>query len=190
MSILDSRRGGNGGNGNDDLASLEAGLDALETSAAPSRHRVRRVFAATWPPVLTICLLLFAWELVYRAGVKPTYALPSPADVGLVLREQHREGTLHEALRTSLTRGGIGFLVALAHGGGADRELARARPGARSAARPGTGAQRHEPGLRGHPRHPRRRHRGRAVRLRTDRAAGAAPPRPAHRADLTPTMDR
>ena len=82
MSILDRR--GNPGGGNDDLASLEAGLDALETTAAPRRDRGRRFLSAAWPPALAIVVLLGIWELIYRSGVKPTYALPSPADVGLV----------------------------------------------------------------------------------------------------------
>jgi NitT/TauT family transport system permease protein len=129
MSILDSRRG-NGGNGNggDDLASLEAGLDALETSAAPRRARGRRLLSATWPPVLAVVLLLGVWELAYRAGVKPPYALPSPADVGLVLRDQLRDGTLLGAMGTSLSRGGFGFLIALAIGTPLGLLIARVRP--------------------------------------------------------------
>jgi NitT/TauT family transport system permease protein len=66
-----------------------------------------------WPPLVALALLLVVWELVYRAGVKPTYALPSPADVGLVLVEQLRDGTLLEAVVTSVTRGGLGFAVAV-----------------------------------------------------------------------------
>src|SRR3954470_20189944 len=126
MSILDSRRGGNGGN--DDLASLEAGLDALETTTAPRRDRGRKIFAATWPPVLAIIVLLGIWELVYRAGVKPSYALPSPADVGAVLREQLSDGTLFEAMRTSLSRGGIGFLIAVVIGTPLGLLIARVQP--------------------------------------------------------------
>jgi NitT/TauT family transport system permease protein len=125
MSILDGRRS-NGGN--DELASLEAGLDALETPSAPHRDRGRRLLSATWPPVLAIGLLLFAWELTYRSGVKPTYALPSPMDVGLVLRDQLRDGTLLGAMATSLTRGGVGFLIALAIGTPLGLLIARVRP--------------------------------------------------------------
>jgi NitT/TauT family transport system permease protein len=126
MSILDRR--GNPNPGNDDLASLEAGLDALETQldAGPSRHR--KVLSATWPPVLAIGLLLLVWELTYRSGVKPPYALPSPADVGLVLRDQIGDGTLLGAMATSLTRGGLGFLAALAIGTPLGILIARVRP--------------------------------------------------------------
>jgi NitT/TauT family transport system permease protein len=125
MSILDRRGNPNGG---DDLASLEAGLDALETrlDTGPSRHR--KLLSATWPPVLAIGLLLLVWELTYRSGVKPPYALPSPADVGLVLRDQVGDGTLLGAMATSLTRGGLGFLAALAIGTPLGILIARVRP--------------------------------------------------------------
>jgi NitT/TauT family transport system permease protein len=104
MSALDAR---------DDLATLEAGLDALETPPEQGPSAGRRVLSALWPPVVAVGLLLLAWELTYRAGVKPPYALPSPADVGLELLEQLRDGTLLSAMSTSLWRGGSGFVVAL-----------------------------------------------------------------------------
>ena len=97
----------------DDLASLEAGLDALETHDAARTPGWRRVLSAAWPPAAAVALLLLVWELSYRAGLKPTYALPSPADVGLVVLAQLRDGTLLEAVGTSVQRGGLGFLVAL-----------------------------------------------------------------------------
>lgn len=110
----------------DDLASLEAGLDALDTVGAEARSSTAaRLWRGAWPPVLTIGLLLLAWELAYRSGVKPPYALPSPADVGLVLREQVLDGTLPEAMLTSLQRGGLGFLVAVAIGTPLGLALAR-----------------------------------------------------------------
>ncbi|MCW2614436.1 MAG: NitT/TauT family transport system permease protein [Frankiales bacterium] len=100
----------------DDLASLEAGLDALETHELARTPRWQRVLSAAWPPAVAVGLLLLVWELVYRAGVKPTYALPSPADVGTVLLDQLRDGSLLEAIGTSVQRGGLGFLIALAIG--------------------------------------------------------------------------
>ncbi len=98
----------------DDLAELEAGLDARETVQEPQRSRAAKAFASTWPPVVAVGLFLGLWELAYRAGVKPTYALPSPADVGLQVLEWTGDGTLLEAIGTSITRGGVGFLIALA----------------------------------------------------------------------------
>ena len=100
----------------DELESLEAGLDALETPSPSRTATGHRIWAATWPPVVAFGLLLLVWELAYRAGVKPTYALPSPGDVGLELLELLGDGTMLEAMRTSITRGGLGFLIALAVG--------------------------------------------------------------------------
>ena len=97
----------------DDLASLEAGLDALEAPVESRPSPLAKAFSTTWPPVVAVALLLLVWELVYRAEVKPTFALPSPADVGLVLLEQLRDGTLVDAIVTSVTRGGVGFVVAV-----------------------------------------------------------------------------
>ncbi len=100
----------------DELASLEAGLDALEAHEQALVPWWRRALTTAWPPVVAVGLLLLVWELAYRAEVQPTYALPSPADVGLVILEQLRNGTLVEAVSTSVTRGGLGFLVAVAIG--------------------------------------------------------------------------
>ena len=100
----------------DDLASLEAGLDALESHQRARVPRWRRTVSSVWPPAVAVALLLGAWELAYRAGVKPPYALPSPADVGLVILAQLRDGTLLGAIETSVTRGALGFLIALAIG--------------------------------------------------------------------------
>ena len=99
-----------------DLASLEAGLDALEVPERSHTPWWRKAASTAWPPLVAVALLLLVWELAYRAELKPTYALPSPADVGLVLLSQLREGTLAEAVQTSVTRGGLGFGVALAIG--------------------------------------------------------------------------
>ncbi len=97
----------------DDLASLEAGLDALEAPVESRPSPLRRAVSSVWPPAVAVALGLLVWELVYRAGVKPTYALPSPADVGLRLVELVQEGLLLEAIGTSVTRGGVGFVIAV-----------------------------------------------------------------------------
>ena len=72
MTVTDDTREG-------DLASLEAGLDALETSSVTGAPGWQRVLSAMWPVAVFIGLFLAVWELAYRAGVKPSYALPSPA---------------------------------------------------------------------------------------------------------------
>lgn len=112
----------------DDLASLEAGLDALDSPPEPPRSRKRRLWQAAWPPVVAVGLFLLVWELSYRSGVKPTYALPSPGDVALAIRDRAQSGDLLEAVRTSVTRGGLGFAAALAVGTPLGLVIARFRP--------------------------------------------------------------
>ncbi|MEV6998152.1 ABC transporter permease [Streptomyces sp. NPDC093982] len=100
-----------------DLAGLEAGLDALETV-----HTGRTPFRKTLtqkilPPIAAIALVLVVWQLLISTGVAddPT-KLPSPSDVWGELREAWLQGTLHEYIWTSVSRGLLGFLLALAIG--------------------------------------------------------------------------
>ncbi len=111
----------------DDLASLEAGLDALDSQEDRAESSVVRVAKGVWPPVVFFLLFLFVWELAYRSGWKEPYQLPSPADVGLDLREQLGNGRLLGAMQTSLQRGGLGFLVAVAIGTPLGLLIARVR---------------------------------------------------------------
>lgn len=111
----------------DDLASLEAGLDALQSAEQQPAHRGRRTLANLWPPVVALALFLLVWELAYRSGVKPPYALPSPADVGLTVLDLVRSGRLPAAMGTSLVRGGLGFVLAVAIGTPLGLLIARVR---------------------------------------------------------------
>ncbi len=53
----------------DDVASREltdelAGLDALELAEGPRRHRLRALWAATWPKLAAIAIGLLVWQIV------------------------------------------------------------------------------------------------------------------------------
>ena len=124
MSLLGSLPG----RGGDDLETLEAGLDALETTTASRTSRGRKVLSAGWPPLLALALLLGVWQLLFAAKVKPAYALPSPGSVWSSLVEQVGNGTLPGAVATSLRRGGLGFLASLAIGTPLGLVIARVRP--------------------------------------------------------------
>ena len=126
MSLLDSRS--NGSNGGDDLARLEAGLDALETETRFQQSRLRKVWSATWPPLVALVLLVGVWQLAYSSGIKEPYQLPSPADVWASLRTDASSGDLAEAVFNSLRRGGLGFVAALAIGTPLGLVIARVRP--------------------------------------------------------------
>ncbi|HUR13187.1 MAG TPA: ABC transporter permease [Mycobacteriales bacterium] len=97
----------------DDLASLEAGLDALETSVVTGPSRGHRLWSATWPPLVFVALLVVAWQLVYNARVVEPYRLPSPGETLTALQDQWQSGDLGEAVWNSVSRGGLGFIASL-----------------------------------------------------------------------------
>jgi NitT/TauT family transport system permease protein len=126
MSLLDNRFGA--GKGGDDLARLEAGLDALETHTTAKRSRLLKTLSAMWPPLVALALLIGIWQLVYASGVKEPYVLPSPADVWSGLRDTAASGDLLEAVLNSLRRGGLGFLASVAIATPLGLVIARVRP--------------------------------------------------------------
>ncbi|MER6121345.1 ABC transporter permease [Streptomyces sp. NPDC001795] len=99
------------------LGGLEAGLDALETSAAgrtPFRHTfVNKIL----PPIIAIAVVLVIWQALisFKVVDDPT-KLPSPADVGREFKDAWLQGTLLGYIWTSVSRGLLGFLFALAIG--------------------------------------------------------------------------
>ncbi|NGN66221.1 ABC transporter permease [Streptomyces sp. A7024] len=99
-----------------DIAGLEAGLDALETKAT-DRTPVRQVLLQkVLPPVTAVLLVIVLWQVLVWAEVTDEYKLPPPADVADSLQQMWLEGTLLEVIWTSVSRGLLGFLLALAIG--------------------------------------------------------------------------
>ncbi|WP_030787916.1 ABC transporter permease [Streptomyces sp. NRRL S-920] len=101
-----------------DLAGLEAGLDALETTAGPVRTPVRQVLVQkVLPPLTAVLLVLVVWQaLVSFKVVDDPSKLPSPSAVWNEVREAWLQGTLLDYIWTSVSRGLLGFLFALAIG--------------------------------------------------------------------------
>ncbi|WP_374202127.1 ABC transporter permease, partial [Streptomyces sp. AC550_RSS872] len=56
------------------------------------------------------------WQVLVWAEVAPEYKLPSPSDVWGEVRESWLQGTLFDYIWTSVSRGLMGFLLALAIG--------------------------------------------------------------------------
>ncbi|MGC0422847.1 ABC transporter permease [Embleya sp. AB8] len=100
----------------EDLAGLEAGLDALENYDKERKPFSRVLLEKALPPVVAILLVLAAWQTAYWMEIKPRYALPSPGDVWDAFMVQWRKGTVLDILWTSLSRGILGFLIAVAIG--------------------------------------------------------------------------
>ncbi|QAY70164.1 ABC transporter permease [Xylanimonas protaetiae] len=103
----------------DKIADVEAGLDALQT---PDRGRSGAAAALSgalrraWPPLLAVAVVLVVWQVVVWSGVQPIWNLPGPREVGTAISRAAQDGTLWEALGTSLSRGVLGFLAAVAIG--------------------------------------------------------------------------
>ncbi|WP_282702341.1 ABC transporter permease [Streptomyces sp. CC219B] len=99
-----------------DLAGLEAGLDALDT-VQTSRTPLRRTLVGkVLPPVTAVALVLLVWQVLVWAKVAPDYKLPSPTAVWEEVRTAWFQGTLLDYIWTSVSRGLLGFLLALAIG--------------------------------------------------------------------------
>ncbi|GAA4764007.1 MULTISPECIES: ABC transporter permease [Streptomyces] len=102
--------------GPDDLAGLEAGLDALD-SVQSQRAPLRQVLVGkVLPPVVAVALVLLVWQLLVAAEVTESYKLPPPSAVWDGVREMWLQGTLLDVVWTSVSRGLLGFLLALAIG--------------------------------------------------------------------------
>ncbi|MCP9956738.1 ABC transporter permease [Streptomyces sudanensis] len=102
--------------GADDLAGLEAGLDALE-AVETRRTPLRRTLAErVLPPVAAVALVLAVWQLLVWAEVTEAYKLPAPSAVWDSLSEMWLRGTLFDVLWTSVSRALSGFALALAIG--------------------------------------------------------------------------
>ncbi|MEU2432866.1 MULTISPECIES: ABC transporter permease [unclassified Streptomyces] len=100
----------------DDLAGLEAGLDALD-AVEIRRTPVREVLVRkVLPPALAIALVLVLWQLLVSAKVTTEDKLPAPASVWSGLTDMWLQGTLLDVIWTSVSRGLFGFLLALAIG--------------------------------------------------------------------------
>ncbi|MFF4736008.1 ABC transporter permease [Streptomyces sp. NPDC001262] len=99
-----------------ELAGLEAGLDALET--VPVRRTPWReiLWRKVLPPVTAVIVVLAVWKLLVLAHVTDDYKLPDPSAVWHSLRQLWLNGTLFDIIWTSVSRGLLGFLAALAIG--------------------------------------------------------------------------
>ncbi|MFI0502646.1 ABC transporter permease [Streptomyces albogriseolus] len=97
-----------------DLAGLEAGLDALETVRTTRKPLRQTLTQKILPPVVAVALVLTVWQslITFRIVDDPT-KLPAPADVWHVLEKAWLQGELLGYIWTSVSRGLLGFCLAL-----------------------------------------------------------------------------
>lgn len=102
----------------DDVADLEAGLDALDTpiKSTDEPSAVRRVLSSLWPPILAITVLLLFWWAAYALKLKPEYVLPSPAAAWNAFTSGLESGATLTAVSNSLQRAIVGFAISVVLG--------------------------------------------------------------------------
>jgi NitT/TauT family transport system permease protein len=114
--------------GHDELRRLEAGLDSLQAVPETPRGAFRRTVDGVLPPILLLIALVTAWQ-IYIVIAKPRPDLiPGPFDVFGALASAWSSERLQLAVSTSLERGGLGFLIAVAIGTPIGLLLAECRP--------------------------------------------------------------
>ena len=112
----------------DELRSLAAGLDRLQTDEETGQGRWSRVAASVVPPIVFVALLIVAWQLYVVIAQPRPDIVPGPLDVLGALGAAWESGRLQEAVLTSLERGIVGFLIAIVVGTPIGLLLAEVRP--------------------------------------------------------------
>ncbi len=102
--------------GASDLDADLAGLDALELAGAPRLELASRAWSALWPKLAAIGLSLLLWQLVVWSGWKPEYVLPGPVPVFKELARGLSDGSIFEAVGTTMQRALTGYALALVIG--------------------------------------------------------------------------
>jgi NitT/TauT family transport system permease protein len=97
-----------------DERTLTAGLDALEIPVAPKVSRGRRIWAAAWPKLLAIAIVLGVWQFLIWIEWKPSFAFASPADTFSALFDNW--DIIWDAMVTTMQRGVQGYAIAIVIG--------------------------------------------------------------------------
>jgi NitT/TauT family transport system permease protein len=99
-----------------DLSGLEAGLDALDTIVVKRVPLGQTLLKKVLPPLSAVLLVLVVWQLAVWGKVTDPTKLPSPHAVWEELVTRWNAGDLFTIIWTSVERGLLGFLAALAIG--------------------------------------------------------------------------
>jgi NitT/TauT family transport system permease protein len=112
----------------DDLRSLEAGLDRLQTSPDRAPSAWRRFTTSVLPPIVFVVALIAAWQLYVVIAQPRPDIVPGPVDVFNAIVLGWESGRLQLAVITSLERGVVGFLIAVIVGTPLGLLLAEVKP--------------------------------------------------------------
>ena len=96
--------------GHADLRELESGLDSLQSDAV---RKARIDWSRVLLPVAALVVLVLIWQFYVSLGVKRRDQVPGPMDVLGQFGTLWADGSLQEAVWTSLQRGLMGFLISV-----------------------------------------------------------------------------
>lgn len=96
--------------GSADLRELESGLDSLQSDAA---RKARVDWSRVLLPIAALVVLVIIWQFYVSLGLKRRDQVPGPMDVVAQFGTLWAEGSLLEAVWTSLQRGLLGFLISV-----------------------------------------------------------------------------
>ncbi|HZR51242.1 MAG TPA: ABC transporter permease [Streptosporangiaceae bacterium] len=92
-----------------------------------SRERTAKLWAAAWPKLLAIALVLAIWQLIHLSGWKKL-VLPGPSATLANLWDQLRAGLLWHAVGTTVQRALVGFAMAVLIGSVVGALVTQIRP--------------------------------------------------------------
>lgn len=118
-----------------DLATLEAGLDALETATNERASLGTRLLRGFLPGVVATIALVAVWQLLFSLKLWPDWKFPGPKSVWDSFRSQMEQGLVWSSVGNSVKRGLIGFALSAAIATPLGVLIARVRP-ARTVLRP------------------------------------------------------
>jgi NitT/TauT family transport system permease protein len=109
-------------------AAALVGLDRLEgVTIREHPYRPRNIWAAVWPKLLAIALVLVVWELIHLSGWKK-YVLPGPGAVFANLWAQMHHAELWQAIDITMRRAVIGFALSVLIGAVIGALVSRIKP--------------------------------------------------------------
>jgi NitT/TauT family transport system permease protein len=94
-----------------------ANVPPSASGGGPRPDRARRIWLAIWPKLAAIALALLAWQIVVWTGWRKEYVLPAPPTVFKELGSLIADGTVFEAIGTTMRRAAVGYALALVIGG-------------------------------------------------------------------------
>lgn len=94
-----------------DLATLEAGLDALESGSVERASFGSRFLRAFLPGIGAVVGLLVVWQVLYSLKLWPEWKFPGPKNVWDSFTAQWEQGLVWSAVSNSVKRGLIGFAL-------------------------------------------------------------------------------